>query len=81
MTDASLLAKLASPTGRAAQLVKSKLNPDEMVSELFLAALGREPNDKEKTKALEHLSDGKDAAAIADLLWALINTREFILNH
>jgi hypothetical protein len=82
MTDTNLLTKLGSPNGRVATLFKQKLSDDKAVEELFLATLSRLPNDKELAKALEHMKDAKSKGeAMSDLLWALINTREFILNH
>ena len=55
---------------------------DEVFTELFLATLSRFPSAKEKTAALRHVADNKDRrAAFVDIFWALLNTREFILNH
>ena len=49
---------------------------------LFLATLSRFPGDKEKQAALAHLRASADKKkAYVDVLWALLNTREFILNH
>ncbi|MBY0512482.1 MAG: DUF1549 and DUF1553 domain-containing protein [Gemmataceae bacterium] len=82
MTDQSVLAKFTDPTGRAAQLAKSKLTDEQLVEELFLGTLTRLPRADEKATALEHLKAAKSRTeAVADLLWALVNTREFILNH
>ena len=53
-----------------------------MVEELFLATLSRPPDEDEARSALDHLRTRPDrASGLADVLWALINTREFILNH
>ncbi len=55
----------------------------EVVEELYLAALSREPKESEKTRALEYLERNKKtrAQAIQDLLWAIFNTKEFLFNH
>ena len=56
---------------------------DEALDELFLATLTRLP-DRQGTGEVRRLTERthKDRrAAFADALWALINTREFILNH
>jgi hypothetical protein len=55
---------------------------DEIVEELFLASLSRFPDRTERQEALDHVRFTTDRkAALADVVWALINTREFILNH
>ena len=60
----------------------AKLPDDELADELFLATLTRKPTASEKAAALERLSEAKVRTdAITDVLWALVNTREFILNH
>jgi hypothetical protein len=82
MTDQTLMNKISAPAGRAATLAKQKLIDDEAVDELFLATLTRLPTAREKADGLDHLKGAKNrAAAVQELMWALINTREFILNH
>jgi hypothetical protein len=80
MTDRSLLRKLAG--GRLRRLLDAKMSDAEVLDELFLATLSRFPSGKEKRAALDHVRAKKDRqAAFVNVLWALINTREFILNH
>ena len=83
MTDPAVAQKLTAPTNRVAKLARDKSVTDEQViEELFLAALTRLPTDEEKEKAVEFVKGEKNrVAALQDVLWALINTREFILNH
>jgi hypothetical protein len=82
MTDATLLAKFNDPQGRLQQLVNSKRNDQDVLDELFLATLTRRPTDRERKAFASHLQSAANRrAAFADTLWALINTREFILNH
>jgi hypothetical protein len=82
MTDPTLLAKFTDSKGRVAALAKTKLSNEELADELFLAALARFPKPEEKAEAAKHLTDAKSRAeGITDVLWALVNTREFILNH
>ena len=48
----------------------------------FLATLSRLPDRGERQAALEHLAAAGDRKkGYLDVVWALINTREFILNH
>jgi len=82
MSDPTMLAKFSDASGRSATLAKTKLTADELVDELFLATLTRKPSPEEKETAVTHLTAAKTRAdGITDLLWALVNTREFILNH
>lgn len=82
MTDTAIHAKLKLATGRIATLVKSKKSDDEIFEEMFLASLSRFPTDDEKAAFAEHQKKGGDRAAMfTDVMWALINTREFVLNH
>lgn len=82
MTDPSVLQKLGSPQGRLARLLKSDLTDEQILDELFLATLSRFPSEDERAAFVKHRADEKNRQqAIQDTLWALINTREFILQH
>ncbi len=48
----------------------------------YLRTLNRYPDDHEQTRALAYLNDSDNVfAGLRDLLWALVNTQEFIVNH
>jgi hypothetical protein len=80
MTDEKLLQKIGA--GRLGALLTGSKSDAEIVEELFLATQSRFPTDKEKAAALAHLHEKKDRRkGFVDIVWALINTREFILNH
>jgi hypothetical protein len=82
MTDQSVLQKLTAKDNRLALLLKSKKTDDEVLDELFIACLTRLPTSDERAAFARHHLDVKTRpAAFQDTLWALINTREFILNH
>ncbi len=82
MTDAAVMAKFTDKNGRVAALAKTKMSDEELAEEAFLATLSRLPKAKEKADAIEHLKTAKNRTeGVTDLLWALVNTREFILNH
>jgi len=80
MTDTNLLAKMNR--GRLTKLLNARDRTDEQVlEELFLATLSRFPREREKKVMLESLKGRDRKVAFSDILWALINSREFILNH
>jgi hypothetical protein len=82
MTDATVLGKFQDQSGRLHKILVSKMSDDAALEELFLATLSRLPTEKDQTLFREYRSAGKDRkTALTDTLWALINTREFILNH
>jgi hypothetical protein len=59
-----------------------RLGDDEAIERLWLAALARLPSAAEKQKALEHLKKATTRSdALCDLVWAVVNTREFLLQH
>jgi hypothetical protein len=80
MSDPTLLAKLEK--GRLQSLLDAQKPDETIIEELFLAVLSRFPDANEKSAAREHLlTTGHRKKAFVDMLWALINTREFIVNH
>lgn len=78
-----LQGKLAHKSGRVTQLVQSKRSESEIVEELFLTALGRLPAKDELAIAVEQFSveGATRQTATEDILWALINSAEFVFNH
>jgi hypothetical protein len=75
--------KLSFGNGRAAALVADKTHtPEEKIREIYLLVYSRPPQSDEVAVAVGHLSKAKDEkAAYEDILWALINTKEFLFNH
>ncbi|MFO0798785.1 MAG: DUF1553 domain-containing protein [Gemmataceae bacterium] len=74
--------KIADGNGRIARLVKAKAEPRAAVEELYLAALSRMPTDVERNRAVSYVAEMMDKQkAIEDVLWALLNSREFMSNH
>ncbi len=76
-------AKLAAATGRAERLAKEEKPVEAKVRELYLAAFSREPRPQEMKTAIDYLNEPGTAANAnyQDLIWALINTKEFLFNH
>lgn len=60
----------------------AKLTDAELTERLWLAAFARLPNEAERKKAADHLKKAASRPdAVRDLVWAVINTREFLLQH
>lgn len=54
----------------------------DWIEEAWLRAYGRLPVDQERQRALTHLKNAKNPGeGLEDLLWSLLNTKEFLLNH
>jgi hypothetical protein len=74
--------KLRASDGRLQALVSSNLPVTELVEELYLASLSRFPSQDERQTAVSLLNDSADRrASLEDLTWALINSKEFLLQH
>lgn len=82
MNDGFVQGKLSAGGGLAARLAKDPRPHAERVGEMFLAALCRRPDADELRRAVEYLEAEKDAAAgYRNLLWAVMNTKEFLYVH
>ena len=83
MNAAPVNDRIVSPTGRAAKLAGSEATTDEIITELYLAALNRNPQpaELEASRKAFNSPDSNRRQATEDVLWALINTAEFVLNH
>ena len=58
------------------------LDVDQAIDDVFLRTVSRPPTTEEKAKAKEDLAGAKEPIdGIRELLWTMLNTREFIVNH
>ncbi|MBI3822649.1 MAG: DUF1553 domain-containing protein [Planctomycetes bacterium] len=75
--------KLAAGNGRADQLAKDPRPDAAKVDEMFQWAFGRLPSNEHRQVALDHIAKHAMNKKIAyeNLLWALINTKEFVFNQ
>ncbi|HEX4589487.1 MAG TPA: DUF1549 domain-containing protein [Gemmataceae bacterium] len=80
MSDPALLKKITD--GRLRSLLAGTESDSQLIDELFLATLSRFPDAREKSAALDRITAADTHTdGCIDVMWALINTREFILNH
>jgi hypothetical protein len=80
MNSPNLHRKVTSDAGRAAVLAASKKTPAEVVDELYALVYSRRPGAEERKICLGVLEQAgaNRRQAIEDLLWALLNTPEFV---
>ncbi|MCE2809794.1 MAG: DUF1549 and DUF1553 domain-containing protein [Planctomycetaceae bacterium] len=58
----------------------SAMSPEKIIEELFLRALCRKPSARELQSTLEVLGSAQDPRiALEDILWALLNSKEFMM--
>ncbi len=83
MNSSSLQNKIAHKDGRAKQWAEGSQTPEEIVRELYLIAYSRLPSEEELGVATEVFKapDARRQAAIEDVMWALLNSAEFVFNH
>jgi hypothetical protein len=73
---------LIRPGNRIDKLVGSEMTNEQIVDELFLTALSRAPSAAERSALAERLSATPDRHhACEDILWALVNSKEFLFIH
>jgi hypothetical protein len=78
----TLTAKLRDPKGRIARLLKEQKSHEQIVEELYLAALSRFPTAEEIHASRELKEEAASPADFyQDLLWALLNSKEFLFVH
>ncbi|HEX4130213.1 MAG TPA: DUF1549 domain-containing protein [Pirellulales bacterium] len=54
----------------------------DLVRQAYLRTFSRQPSEKELARADEYLAQSPDlASGLRDLLWALMNSKEFVVNH
>jgi hypothetical protein len=74
--------KIRNPNNRLGKLLAEKKSEKEILDALYLATLSRLPSDAERQPALSHVAKNTDKRkAWEDVVWALLNTREFLFRH
>lgn len=73
---------LAADDNRIGRLLAVRKSSAEMVEDMFLAALSRRPTDSESNVIVARIESAENRrAALEDILWAIVNSKEFLLRH
>jgi hypothetical protein len=71
--------KIADASGRVAKLLAAEKTVDESIEELYLATLSRGPSTAEMAESRQFVSTSPSPTeGYQDLLWALINSKQFL---
>ena len=83
MNSSHVHGKVTGDAALPARLVAAGKKPDEIVEELYLSAYSRLPTvDERKAAEAEFAREGAKPRAVAeDLLWAMLNTPEFVYSN
>lgn len=83
INGSSILKRVADPNGRVMQLLNQKPTDEALIDQMYLWALVRHPTPRELEVGKAHfVAYGADRVSAAqDLMWAILNSRDFLLVH
>lgn len=68
--------------GVVKRLIDEGKTPEEVIGELYIRCLTRQPTPEETTKLMAIVNESANPQqGLEDVFWALLNSREFIFNH
>ena len=73
---------LTQSNNRLGPLLESVKSNRDLVTELYWSVLTRPPTATELTKTVAHIESAKDRrTGTEDVLWSLVNAKEFVLRR
>lgn len=73
---------VSAPDNRLGALLKARRTDAAILDELYLASLCRPPTERERAALLARIARAPDRrAALEDVLWGLLNAKEFLLRR
>ena len=80
-----LNARISVSGSRFDKLMSDGKSPMEIVTEFYIAALSRQPTDKEQQFWKQHVdvnaSTNSQRTVLEDMIWSLLTCNEFVTNH
>jgi Protein of unknown function (DUF1549)/Protein of unknown function (DUF1553) len=74
--------RLTDGNNRLRRMVRAKKADPEIIEECYLAAYCRKPTEAEVARNLAYITGHEDRdKALEDVLWAILNSKEFIFQH
>lgn len=82
LTGTLLNSKVFDKKGLIARMVKENRSPDAIIEEIYYRTVSRPPTPQEAQQAMDLVATASSSKeGLEDLLWTLLNTREFQFNH
>lgn len=80
--DDDVQRKISDADGRLARLLNRTADNRRVIEELYLSAVTRPPTATETAQARDHVGRAANRqSGFEDVLWSLVNLREFTFNH
>src|SRR5262249_6192901 len=74
--------KIADDKGHVARILKAQPDNAKRIDELYLLTLSRAPSAEERDACLKYVQESATPAeGLRGVMWSLLNTREFLLQH
>jgi hypothetical protein len=83
MNSQSVYDKVTKDAGMAAELASSDRTSEKIVDRLYLSIYSRLPSEKERSVLVKLINESgeKKRQVVADIMWAMLNTPEFVFKH
>jgi len=74
--------RFAEPEEKGSPTTNSDFEAEQIVRQAFLRTLSRHPSEQELLRSVEYVNAEENKInGVRGLVWALLNTKEFIVNH
>ena len=82
MNSPEVQTKVSNDKSRLAAMIKAKKTDEQILTDFYLRAFGRNPLPAELKDATAMLAASKDhKGALEDFAWMFLNSKEFLFNH
>jgi hypothetical protein len=74
--------KLDDKTCRITRWIDAKTEPSQIIDHAYMTAFSRNPTQQERDRLSKIITQSPDRrAAVEDMLWAVLSSKEFLFNH